>query len=126
MVNDFPFCDYERTQQHSHQPPVVRVYQGHFPEPDTHVNTTDGSNHLGDDDHVSQVSLDGSGLFVGSGLLLGLSELLDQSKGLPLETSLEPSPRSGVDELGRVNDDDDGQPMGLPSSVPGTTEDSRR
>jgi len=80
--------------------PCVRVCQNN-PEPDTHVNTTNGSNHLGDDDHVSQVSLDGSGLFVGSGLLLGLSELLDQSEGLPLETSLEPSPRSGVDELGR-------------------------
>ena len=124
MVNDFPFCDYERTKTRSSA--SRRACLPDNPEPDTHVNTTDGSNHLGDDDHVSQVSLDGSGLFVGSGLLLGLSELLNQSKGLPLETSLEPSPRSGVDELGRVNDDDDGQPMGLPSSVPGTTEDSRR
>jgi hypothetical protein len=71
----------------------------------THVNTTNGSNHLGDNDHVTQVSLDGRGLFVGSGLLLGLSKLLDQSKGLPLETSLEPSPRSGVDELWRGKND---------------------
>lgn len=69
------------------------------PRANTHVNTTDRTDHLGDDDHVSQVSLDGGGLLVGSGLLLGLSELLDQSQGLPLETSLEPSPGTGVDEL---------------------------
>lgn len=65
----------------------------------THVNTTDGTDHLGDNDHVSQVGLDGGRLLVGGGLLLGLSELLDQSQRLSLETSLEPSPGTGVDEL---------------------------
>jgi len=43
----------------------------------TYVNTTDGSNHLGNNDHVSQVSLDHGGLLVRSGVLLGESELLD-------------------------------------------------
>ena len=43
----------------------------------TYVNTTDGSNHLGNDDHVSQVSLDHGGLLVRSGVILGESELFD-------------------------------------------------
>lgn len=66
------------------------------------VNTTDGTDHLGDNDHVSQVGLDGGRLLVGGGLLLGLSELLDQSQRLSLETSLEPSPGSGVDEVNEL------------------------
>jgi len=43
----------------------------------TYVDTTDGSNHLGNNDHVSQVSLDHGGLLVRSSVLLGESELLD-------------------------------------------------
>lgn len=66
---------------------------------ETHVDTTNASNHLGDDDHVSKVGLDSGGLLVGESLLLGLPELLDQTKRLPLESSLEPSPGSGVNEL---------------------------
>jgi hypothetical protein len=65
----------------------------------THVDTTDGSNHLGNNDHVSQVSLDHSGLLVRSGVLLGESELLDETHGLSLKSSLEPSSCSGVNEL---------------------------
>jgi len=65
----------------------------------THVNTTDGSNHLGNNDHVSQVSLDHGRLLVRSSVLLGESELLDQTHGLSLKSSLEPSSCSGVDKL---------------------------
>ncbi len=42
------------------------------------VDTHDGTNHLGDDGHVSQVSLDGGGLVEGSGGLLSLAQLLQQ------------------------------------------------
>lgn len=67
------------------------------------VDTTDGTNHLRDDDHVSEVGLDGRGLLVGLSLSLGLSELLDETEGLSLESSGEPSAGSGVNELfGRV------------------------
>ena len=42
------------------------------------VNTNYGADHLGDDGHVSQVSLDGSRLVEGSSGLLGLAQLLEQ------------------------------------------------
>ena len=42
------------------------------------VDTDDGADHLGDDGHVSQVSLDGGRLVVGSGGLLSLAQLLEQ------------------------------------------------
>ena len=42
------------------------------------VDTHDGADHLGDDGHVSQVSLDGGGLVEGSGGLLSLAQLLEQ------------------------------------------------
>lgn len=66
---------------------------------DTHVDTDDRTDHLRDDDHVSQVGLDHGGLLVGSSLLLGLSELLDQSHWSSLKTSLEPPSGTSVDEL---------------------------
>lgn len=53
------------------------------------VDTDDGADHLGDDDHVTEVGLDGRRLLVGLGLLLGLAELLDETHRLPLETALE-------------------------------------
>ena len=65
----------------------------------THVDTDNGTDHLGDDDHVSEVGLDHGGLLVGASLLLGLSELLDEAKRSSLESSLEPSSGSGVNEL---------------------------
>ena len=65
----------------------------------TGVDTNDGTDHLGNDDHVTEVSLDEVGLLVGLGLLLGLAELLDQAHGLALETAVEPSARAGVDEV---------------------------
>jgi len=43
------------------------------------VNTHHGSNHLGDDDHVTEVSLDNSGLLHIAGLFLGTSQFLQKS-----------------------------------------------
>lgn len=64
------------------------------------VDTANGTDHFRDDDHVSQVGLDGRRLLVGRGILLGLSQLLEETQVLSLESSLEPSSGSGVDELG--------------------------
>merc|ERR1719500_774558 len=52
------------------------------------------SSHLGDNDHVSEVSLDHVGLLVGGSLLLLLPQLLDQGHRLPFESpgELPPDP----------------------------------
>jgi hypothetical protein len=63
------------------------------------VDADDAANHLGDDDHVAEMSLDLVGLLVGLGLLLRLAELLDETHGLALETAVEPSAGTGVDEV---------------------------
>mgnify|MGYP007001960829 FL=1 len=91
-------------------PNSVQLHPPHRPIPfkrpsdgknsnDTHVDTDDGTDHLGDDDHVSQVGLDHGGLLVGSSLLLGLSELLNETHWSSLKTSLEPPSGTSVDEL---------------------------
>ena len=66
----------------------------------THVNTNDGADHLGHDDHVPEMGLDHRGLLVGLCLALGLAELLDETHGAALETALEPPASTGVDKLG--------------------------
>jgi hypothetical protein len=66
------------------------------------VDADDGADHLRDDDHVTEVGLDEVGLLVGPGLLLGLAELLDQTHGLALETAVEPSAGTGVDEVAEL------------------------
>lgn len=59
------------------------------------VHADDGSGHLGDDDHVPQVSLDHVGLLVGRALLLLLAELLDEGHGLALQAAGELTADSG-------------------------------
>lgn len=66
------------------------------------VDTDDGANHLGDDDHVTEVSLDEIGLLVGLGLLLSLAELLDETHGLALQTAVEASAGTGVDDIAEL------------------------
>lgn len=65
----------------------------------TGVDTDDGTDHLGDDDHVTEVRLNEVGLLVGLGLLLGLAELLDQTHGLALQTTVEAAAGTGVDDI---------------------------
>lgn len=66
------------------------------------VNTDDAADHLGDNDHVTQVGLDEVGLLVGLGLLLGLAELLDQAHGLALKTTVEPAAGAGVHDIAEL------------------------
>ena len=54
------------------------------------VDTDDGTNHLWNDDHVSEVRSHGLWLLSLWGFLLGLVELLNQSVSLALQTTLEP------------------------------------
>ena len=68
----------------------------------TGVDTDDRADHLGDNDHVTEVGLDKVGLLVGLGLLLGLAELLNQTHGLALKTAVEPSAGTGVNEVAEL------------------------
>lgn len=63
------------------------------------VDTDDGADHLGDNDHVTEVGLDEVGLLVGASLLLGLAQLLDETHGLALQTAVEPSAGTGVNDI---------------------------
>lgn len=63
------------------------------------VDTDDGADHLGDNDHVTEVGLDKVGLLVGLGLLLGLAELLDETHGLALQTAVEATAGTSVHDI---------------------------
>lgn len=63
------------------------------------VDTDNASDHLRHDNHVTEMCLDDVGLLVGLGLLLGLAELLDQTHGLALETAVDSSASTGVDDI---------------------------
>lgn len=66
------------------------------------VNANNATNHLGDDDHVSEVSLNKVGLLVGPSLLLGLSELLDETHGSSLQTTVDPAAGTSVDDISEL------------------------
>jgi hypothetical protein len=66
------------------------------------VDTNDTTNHLRNDNHISQMRLDEVGLLVGLGFLLGLAQLLDQTHGLALETAVEPTASTGVDDIAEL------------------------
>jgi hypothetical protein len=63
------------------------------------VDANNATNHLGNNNHVSQMCLDEVGLLIGLGLLLRLTELLDQTHGLALETPVEPTAGACVDDI---------------------------
>ena len=63
------------------------------------VDSDNGTNHFWDNNHVPKVGLDHGGLFVGRRLLLGLSQLLDQTQGLAFEAAVETPPGTGMDDL---------------------------
>lgn len=63
------------------------------------VDTNDGSNHLWDDDHVTEMCLDDGGFLIWWGFLFGLAQFLDETHGAALETALETSASTGVNEL---------------------------
>ena len=66
------------------------------------VDTNNTANHLWDDDHVSEMGLDEVWLLIWLGLLLCLTELLDQTHWLALETTVEPTTGTGVDNIAEL------------------------
>ena len=65
------------------------------------VDRDDAANHLGDDNHVSEVGLYDCGFFVGESFFFRFAEFLDEGHGAALEAALgEASAGAGVDELG--------------------------
>ena len=63
------------------------------------VDAADGAGHLGDDDHVSEMGLDGVGLLVGGGFLLLPAELLNEGEMLPLAAALELAANAAGEEF---------------------------
>jgi len=63
------------------------------------VDTDDGADHLGNDNHVTEVGLDEVGLLIGLGLLLSLTELLDETHGLALQTAVEATAGTSVNDI---------------------------
>lgn len=63
------------------------------------VHANHGAHHLGQDDHVSQVSLDHLGLLHGRGLLLGLTQTLQERLLLATEAAVQPPPLAGAVQL---------------------------
>lgn len=63
------------------------------------VYTDDRADHLWNNNHVSKMRLDWCWLLVGRGILLGLSQLLDQSHWLSLESSLELSSGTSMHDV---------------------------
>ena len=59
------------------------------------VNLADGTDHLGHDDGISEMSLDGCGLLAVGGILDGLGELLDKTVVTGVDSASESSAGSG-------------------------------
>jgi len=66
------------------------------------VDANDATDHLGNDDHVSEVSLDDIGLLVGLSLLLGLAELLDKAHGTALQATVDASSLASREHSGQI------------------------
>lgn len=66
------------------------------------VDGDDGADHLGHDDHVTQVRLDGRRLLVRLRLLLGLAQLLDQTHGLAFQAAVEPAAGARVHDIAEL------------------------
>jgi hypothetical protein len=76
------------------------------------VDANDTANHLGDDNHVSEVGLDEVGLLVGLSLLLSLSELLDETHGAALQATVDPAAGASVDNIAELVGGEVEEPVG--------------
>lgn len=63
------------------------------------VDTNNTANHLGHNNHVSQVRSDNIRLLVWLGLLLALAKLLDQAHRLALQATVEPTAGTSVNYI---------------------------
>lgn len=67
------------------------------------VDTNNAANHLGNNDHITEMGLDASGLLVLRALKLGLTETLDEGEGLTLKATVEASTGTAVDEVDELD-----------------------
>merc|ERR1712146_92058 len=88
------------------------------------VDTNYGANHLREDDHVAQVSLDADWLLALGGVagLLGIPQTLQQTPILAGQTVLEPSASAGVDELDKLRHRHDDELLEVDTTVGVLTE----
>jgi len=63
------------------------------------VNSDNGSNHLRYNNHITKMGLNTTGLFTRSSLLLSLSETLDESQRLTLESTGHTTTSTGADKV---------------------------
>lgn len=66
------------------------------------INAHNGSGHLRDNDHVSQMSLDHIGFLIDRALLLLLAELLDQSHRLALKATADLPPDTAREQFHKL------------------------
>lgn len=66
------------------------------------VNTNIGSNHLRDNDHVTQMSLHHRGLLLKGSLTNGLTETLDQGSGSTTKSTAEATTSTSVQQLNKL------------------------
>jgi len=66
------------------------------------VDADDASNHLRNDNHITQMCLDEIRLLVWLCLLLCFAELLDETHGLALQATVEPASGAGVDDIAEL------------------------
>ena len=66
------------------------------------VDTNDGTDHLRNDNHVSEMGLDEVWLLIWLGLLLCLSQLLDQTHWLALKTTVETTAGTSVNDIAEL------------------------
>lgn len=63
------------------------------------VDSNNRADHLGNNDHVTEMSLDNGRLLARGSLLLGSTELLNETHGLALQSALESSASTAVDKI---------------------------
>ena len=66
------------------------------------VDTDDATDHFWHDNHISKVSFDQVWFFVGLGALFRTTEFLDELERTALETAVEPTASTGVEERSEV------------------------
>lgn len=71
------------------------------------VNTDDGSDHFGYNDHVPQMSLYNFGFFIWRGLFFGFPEFLDESHRFPLQSSRKTPAGTGVHQFHKLFTEND-------------------
>ena len=66
------------------------------------INPDHGANHLGNNDHVSEVGLHEIGSLVRLGFLFSFAELFDEAHGFAFEAAVEAAAGAGVDDVAEL------------------------